>query len=415
MSRTSQRLCQWPSTTFERHPDQIGLRMGWQRWTGEKGDVSPAKPTFCGESFTPEPTTKVNLSFLCFTISSPKPPTMASKRAPVPAKHLFNGFRAYENPTRQCITRSMATEAPLPNATLSKSYIDANLTSAESEPILEDKVSVPPPTPSNKTTSNPGPYQPPPNPFLQTVQCTLYDFPSLEPTSFANYPSTHLLLPLRKDILHRAVIFEADAARLGTASTKWRKDVHGSGRKVRPQKGTGHARLGDKKSPMLRGGGVAHGPHPRDMSTDLPRKVYDLAWRTALSYRWKMGQLLVTDSEAEIEGVHENSWERYMRDVLDWNRMGRSGGRTLFVAEERREGLFGALEGQGMERQARARTVDTMSVKDLLLDGRVVVERTALEMMLEGHESDLSPSQKFGAWERMMVPEVDSSDAEVRA
>lgn len=127
-----------------------------------------------------------------------------------------------------------------------------------------------------------------------------------------------------------------------------------------------------------------------------------------------MGQLIVTDSEVEIEGVHENSWERYMRDVLVWNRMGKAGGRTLFVADERREGLFNALEGEGMERQARARTVADVSVKDLLLDGRLVVERTALETMLEGHETDLSPQQKIGAWERMMSPELQNSGSEAQ-
>lgn len=151
------------------------------------------------------------------------------------------------------------------------------------------------------------------------------------------------------------------------------------------------------------------------MSTDLPKKVYDLAWRTALSYRWRLGQLLVTDSDVEIEGVHENSWARYTRDVLDWNRFGKNGGRTLFVADERREGLFSALEGEGMDRQARARTVASMTVKDILLDGRLVVERTALENMLEGHETDLSPQQKLGAWETMMMPEIYSSDATVEA
>src|SRR5438874_8149445 len=96
---------------------------------------------------------------------------------------------------------------------------------------------------------------------------------TLEPVRFDWYHAKHLHLPMRRDILHRAVVFEGDATRQGTASTKWRKDVHGSGRKIRPQKGSGRARLGDKKSPMLRGGGVAFGPHPRDFSTGLQRKV----------------------------------------------------------------------------------------------------------------------------------------------
>ena len=129
-----------------------------------------------------------------------------------------------------------------------------------------------------------------PPPPVHEVTTTVYSFPEFEPLRFAQYPENHLYLPLRKDILQRAIIFEADNARQGTASTKWRSEVHGSGKKIRPQKGQGMARLGDKKSPMLRGGGVAFGPKPRDFSTKLPRKIYDLAWRTALSYRYRRGE-----------------------------------------------------------------------------------------------------------------------------
>ncbi|KAK4631353.1 54S ribosomal protein yml6, mitochondrial [Fulvia fulva] len=338
---------------------------------------------------------------------------MASKRAAVPAKHLFNGFRAYEQPMRQfqpCLTRSMATEAPLPGATLSKSYSEANLDSAPTQPIIEDRVAVPAPAPSRppKLRHN---HEPPQNPFLKPAQCTLYNFPSLEPVGFTSYPPTHLSLPLRKDILHKAVIYEGDSTRQGSANTKWRSEVHGSNRKIRPQKGTGSARLGDKKSPMLRGGGVAFGPKPRDFSTELPRKIYDLAWRTALSYRYKMGELIVTDSEIDVPGVSESSLERYVRDVLKWNGLGREGGKTLFVTDERREGLFSALEGDNMHRQARALEVEWVDVKDLLETGRVVVERTALEAMFEEHESDLGPRQRFGAWE-FLTPELTGIQAE---
>lgn len=129
-----------------------------------------------------------------------------------------------------------------------------------------------------------------PPPPVPNVLATVYSFPHMEPLRFTEYPVNQLHLPLRRDILHRAVIYEADNHRgMSTANTKWRSEVHGSGRKIRPQKGTGRARLGDKKSPMLRGGGVAFGPKPRDMSTKLPRKIYDLAWRTALSYRYRRG------------------------------------------------------------------------------------------------------------------------------
>ncbi|EME47812.1 hypothetical protein DOTSEDRAFT_125104 [Dothistroma septosporum NZE10] len=239
----------------------------------------------------------------------------------------------------------------------------------------------------------------PRNPFFKPVQCTLYHFPSLEPVGFASYPPSHLSLPLRKDILHKAVVYEGDATRQGSANTKWRSEVHGSNKKTRPQKGTGSARLGDKKSPMLRGGGVAFGPKPRDFSTELPRKIYDLAWRTALSYRYRMGDLIVTDSEIDVPGVSESSLERYVRDVLKWNGLGREGSKTLFVTDNRREGLFSALEGNNMHRHARALEVEWVDVKDLLETGRVVVERTALEALFEEHESDLGPRQRLGAWD----------------
>ncbi|TKA23222.1 hypothetical protein B0A50_07615 [Salinomyces thailandicus] len=242
--------------------------------------------------------------------------------------------------------------------------------------------------------------RPPSNPFLTTATLPTLAFPTLEPLTLTTYPSTHLRLPLRKDILHRAVIYEADSTRQGTANTKYRTEVHGSNRKIRPQKGTGSARLGDKKSPMLRGGGVAFGPKPRDFSTKLPRKVYDLAWRTALSYRYQKGELLLLEDFAELVNVHPHSAPRYLRDLLKHNQMGHADGRTLFVTLERREGLFGALEVDGMGRQARAVDVLDVDVKDLLELGRVAMERSALEFLLREHESDLVPGLRLDAWEK---------------
>ncbi|KAL0578733.1 54S ribosomal protein yml6, mitochondrial [Marasmius crinis-equi] len=89
--------------------------------------------------------------------------------------------------------------------------------------------------------------------------------------------------PIRRDILHLVVTHYRDGLRQGSANTKTRGEVRGSGAKIRPQKGTGRARLGDGQSPMLRGGGVAFGPKPRDFSTKLPRKVIQMGMRVALS------------------------------------------------------------------------------------------------------------------------------------
>jgi large subunit ribosomal protein L4 len=316
---------------------------------------------------------------------------MATRRAATPAKQLFNGFRLSQRVQQQqqqpCLVRGMATTTDAFSSTETPiSALDSQIQPTPTPKRYKNK--------SKPQTTAAAASAPPRNPFLTTTQCTLHDFPSFEPTSFVTYPSSHLQMPLRKDILHRAVIYEGDMTRQGTASTKYRSEVHGSNRKIRPQKGTGAARLGDKKSPMLKGGGVAFGPKPRDFSTELPRKVYDQAWRTAISYRYGKGELILVDGEIEID-VAEGSLERYMTDLLTWQNMGRAGGRTLFVTAERRHNLFEALQIENMGRHARALEADYVDVKDMLELGRVVMERDALEMLLLEHETDLGPQQKI--------------------
>ncbi|KAI9799847.1 MAG: 54S ribosomal protein, mitochondrial [Piccolia ochrophora] len=219
------------------------------------------------------------------------------------------------------------------------------------------------------------------------VLTTIYSFPSLEPLRFDQYPPSHLNLPLRRDILHRAVIYEGDKTRQGTASTKWRDEIHGSGRKMRPQKGTGMARIGDKKSPSIKGGGIAFGPKPRDFSTKLPRKMYDLAWRTALSYRYRKGELIVVEDDLDIESAESS----YLRSVLNAHRWGHADGRCLMVTDSPRGNLFEAFEAAG--EHGRALTRDDVDVKNLLELGRVVIEKAALDGILRDHESDLVKRQ----------------------
>ena len=172
--------------------------------------------------------------------------------------------------------------------------------------------------------------------------------------------------------------------RLGTASTKTRYEVRGSRRKIRPQKGSGKARLGDKNSPMLRGGGVAFGPKPRDFSTGLQKKVYDLAWRTALSYRYRKGELVIVDNAIEIESPSP----RLLKDIFDSHPWGGSSGRSLLVTLEERPLLEQALDAMGRSRQSL--TWDEVDVKDLLELSRIVIERDALKNILLSHQEDLT-------------------------
>src|SRR5271157_5061707 len=99
--------------------------------------------------------------------------------------------------------------------------------------------------------------------------------------------------PVNKHLLYEAVRHSQAGKRRGTASTKTRHEVSGSGKKLWRQKGTGRARVGSIRSPLWRHGGTTHGPQPRDYSYKLPRKMLLGALRSALSAKLRDGELKV--------------------------------------------------------------------------------------------------------------------------
>ncbi|KAK4645836.1 54S ribosomal protein yml6, mitochondrial [Podospora bellae-mahoneyi] len=241
---------------------------------------------------------------------------------------------------------------------------------------------------------------------ITTVPVTVHSFPDLAPRSLETYSAKHLYLPLRRDILHLAVVYEGDNTRQGTAQAKTRWEVAGSHRKVRPQKGSGRARVGNKQSPLQRGGGKSHGPRNRDFGTKLNRKVYDLAWRTALSYRYRRGELIVTEDGLDLplpedflqqaqdglltRELEDAFIEKYVGEMLGAMQWGKAHGRTTFITGEERMNLFTAMEVAG--ENGRALELEDVDVKDLLETGRIVVERSALKEMIKRHRSDLVTS-----------------------
>lgn len=240
-----------------------------------------------------------------------------------------------------------------------------------------------------------------------TVPLTIFSFPNYEPRRLESWSSKHLNLPLRRDILHLAVVYEGDNTRQGTASSKTRYEVRGSSRKLYAQKGLGRARVGDAQSPLRRGGGKTFGPKPRDFGTKLNKKVYDLAWRTALSYRYRRGELvvcqdgmelplptqfeqMVADGQIRDEELISGFKARWMRQVLERNEWGKQHGRSTIITGSWRDDLFEAMDL--VPNYGRALDVDDVDVKDLLETGRLVVERSALKEMIERHQSDLVSS-----------------------
>ncbi|WP_214402158.1 50S ribosomal protein L4 sunset domain variant [Pseudonocardia lacus] len=112
---------------------------------------------------------------------------------------------------------------------------------------------------------------------------------SLEKKSSVELPEHVFDVPANIPLMHQVVTAQLAAARQGTHSTKTRGDVRGGGKKPYRQKGTGRARQGSTRAPQFTGGGVVHGPQPRDYSQKTPKKMKAAALRGALSDRARHG------------------------------------------------------------------------------------------------------------------------------
>ena len=116
-----------------------------------------------------------------------------------------------------------------------------------------------------------------------------------EPISKVELTDEVFSVPVKASVLHEVVTMQLSNRRSGTAAVKHRSDVRGSGRKLFRQKGTGRARRGDIKSPLLRGGGVVFGPDGRNYKYQVPKKVRKLALKMALSSKLLENELVVVD------------------------------------------------------------------------------------------------------------------------
>jgi large subunit ribosomal protein L4 len=103
-------------------------------------------------------------------------------------------------------------------------------------------------------------------------------------------------IPVKSTVLHQVVNAQLAGRRAGTAKVKNRSEITGSTHKLYRQKGTGRARKGNIKSPLLRGGGVVFGPHPRSYSQKVPKKVRKLALKMALSSKMNAEDIMVLDT-----------------------------------------------------------------------------------------------------------------------
>jgi large subunit ribosomal protein L4 len=124
-------------------------------------------------------------------------------------------------------------------------------------------------------------------------------------------------MPMRSDLIARAVNWQLAKRRTGSHKTKQRSEVRGTSAKMNKQKGTGRARHGNEKAPQMRGGGVAFGPVVRSHAFKLPKKVRRLALKIALSAKQAAGNLVVIDAAKLKSGKTKDLVQRV--NQLGWN------------------------------------------------------------------------------------------------
>lgn len=156
-------------------------------------------------------------------------------------------------------------------------------------------------------------------------------FEEMVPIELTTLPGQVFNAPIRPDLVHRVVIWQLAKRRAGTAKTKNRSEVKGSGRKIRPQKGTGRSRQGAITSPIFRGGGRAQGPVPRDFDYPLPLNVRRNGLRSILSSKHAHGQLWIVE-DAKIQ-------DSKTRKVIEATE--RYGWRSALIVDDDPDGIAG--------------------------------------------------------------------------
>jgi len=179
--------------------------------------------------------------------------------------------------------------------------------------------------------------------------------------------------PVNEALLYEAVRHHLACVRRGTAATKTRHEVAGSGKKLWKQKGTGRARMGSIRSPLWRHGGTVHGPQPRDYSYKLPRKMQLGALRSALSAKLRDGELKVV-SEFSLDEAKT----RVMREALD----SVEAKRTVLLVDNNADNRNLQLSSRNLK-GVKLVTSRDVNVYDLLGHEQVLLSKAAAEKLGE--------------------------------
>jgi large subunit ribosomal protein L4 len=159
--------------------------------------------------------------------------------------------------------------------------------------------------------------------------------------------------------------------RQGTHSSKEKSTISGSTRKLKKQKGTGGARAGSIKSPLLRGGARVFGPHPRDYSFKLNKKLKQLARLSALSYKAKTNNIVVLE-----DFTYDKPKTKNFIDMLESLKL--PGRKTLFVLAESNQAVY--LSSRNLKQARVIRAADLNTYEIIRANNLVILEGTIAEI-----------------------------------
>ena len=182
-----------------------------------------------------------------------------------------------------------------------------------------------------------------------------------------------------KHVMHEVLVAELAEARQGSASTKTRAEVRGGGRKPFRQKGTGRARQGSTRAPHMVGGGVVHGPKPRNYAKKVNKKVRRLALRSALAQKISEGNVIVLDDFA-LEIPKTKTFIDFAK-ALNFD-----GAKQLYVTNDDTDTVdrdyFLYLSTRNIEKVAAINTRD-LSIYWLIKQDKVILTKEALATIEE--------------------------------
>lgn len=203
---------------------------------------------------------------------------------------------------------------------------------------------------------------------------------------------------VNEDVLHQAVKSFLGNQRQGTHKVKTRAEVSGGGRKPYKQKGTGRARQGSNRAPHWRGGGIAFGPSPRSYRTELPKKVRQLARRSALNARAREGMLHVIESVAVTAPKTQELLGLLAKLSLE-------GVKTLILTDGSKPAVY--LSARNVPHLTVLPFADA-SAYDILRADALVIEGTAFGGEAVAEEAEAAPKAKKSAAKKKAAPTTES-------